>query len=309
MLKPNLYLMMLLTLFCASGAQCISGYTPPWVPPAPTAPDVLPPSPTLQQVIDAVHANSLLVHSFSANNVSIGMPGAPSLRGQMAVERDRRIRLTAGILGGTEIDFGSNDEMFWVWVRRMQPPSLLICRHDQFHHSIAQQQMPIEPQWLLDAMGLVTFDPRGAHEGPKRRRDGALEIWSTVPVPAGSRNPTKWLNKITVVDPRHAWVLEQHLYDPEKTGGVNQSPYPVASAISSGYRYDPATGVSLPRHIELRVPDSQFSLTLDLSGVTINRIVGDPVFLWQPPSLPGVPVVDLGRIAPQPVSTPLLNGR
>ncbi len=60
---------------------------------------------------------------------------------------------------------------------------------------------------------------------------------------------------------------------------------------------------------EWRVPDSQFSLTIDLNNVIVNQVIGDPAFLWQPPNLPGVPVVDLGQMGAQPVSVPRMNLR
>ena len=53
------------------------------------------------------------------------------LSGNIAAERPGRFRLTAGTaVTGQEIDLGSNDELFWMWVRRNQPPAVYFCRHD-----------------------------------------------------------------------------------------------------------------------------------------------------------------------------------
>ena len=101
---------------------------------------MLPPSPTLEQVIEVVNRNNSQIRSFSTNRASISGSGFPSLRASVAFERPRRFRLRAETgLTGTEFDLGSNDELFWFWVRREQPPAMYYCRHDQFASSQARQ--------------------------------------------------------------------------------------------------------------------------------------------------------------------------
>src|SRR5687768_3600058 len=101
---------------------------------------VLPVSPTLEQVVNVVNQNGLQVRSLSSNQVSISMPGAPvDLNSStLAAERVRKFRLRAGNrFTGQEADIGSNDELFWIWVKRNQEPSIFFCRHDQFANSAA----------------------------------------------------------------------------------------------------------------------------------------------------------------------------
>jgi len=242
---------------------------------------------SLNQVIAAVNQNAARVQSYQTNNASItvpGMPMIPLLRGNLAVQQPGRVRLQASTaLTGPEVDLGSNDELFWFWVRRNQPPTLYFSRHDQFVGSAAQQVMPIEPRWLLDALGMAQFSPNDFHEGPLPHGNGTLEIRSVV------QSRTGTLTKSTVVDAKRAWVLEQHIYDSSGTL--------LASAIARSHRYYPQLGVSLPQKVEIRLPVAQLALSIDVGTVYLNQLADNPA-LWTLPVLSGYPQLDLGSAPP-----------
>ena len=146
----------------ASGASCphiVQQYTQP-------IPRALPPTASLQQVIDVVNDNSARVQSLSTTRATISTPGFPSLNANIAFQRPRSFRLVAQKFIGPEVDLGSNDELLWFWMKRTQPPALFYCRHEQFAVSAARQIMPVEPEWLIEALGVVTFDPASHIEGP-----------------------------------------------------------------------------------------------------------------------------------------------
>ena len=287
---------LVLVLFCASGATCRPSFRNPFVTQiGPPAPEVLMPGASLEQVIAAVNQNSSRIASYQTNDASItvpGMPGIPLLRGNIAVDRPGRVRLQASTsLTGPEVDMGSNEQLFWFWVKRNEPPALYFSRHDQFVGSAAQQLMPIEPQWLLDALGMMQFSPTDQHDRPVPRGNGTLEIRSVVQTRSGT------MTKSTVVDARRAWVLEQHLYDPSGTL--------LASAVSTAHRYYPEIGASLPQKIQLRLPAMQMSLSIDVGSVAINQLVQSPQ-LFALPVMSGVQQVDLGSAPPggvPPIST------
>jgi len=238
---------------------------------------------SLDQVISAVNLNAGRVQSYQTNNASItvpGMPAIPLLRGNIVAQRPRRLRLQASTaFTGPEVDLGSNDELFWFWVKRNEPPALYFSRHDQFVGSAAQQVMPIDPKWLLDAIGMAQFSPVDQHQGPVPHGDGTLEIRSII------RSPTGTLTKSTVIDDRRAWVLEQHVYD--SAGQL------MVSSRASRHRFYPAMGVSLPQEIEIRVPAMQLALTIDVGTVLLNQVAENPA-LWTMPVLSGYPQIDLG---------------
>jgi hypothetical protein len=292
-----------LTLFASSGASCQRPLlVSPFAPAGPSAPQVLFAGATRDQIIAAVNQNSAKVRSLSVTGASITIPDTmnlPLLTANIAAERPNHFRLTAGTsVSGQEIDLGSNDQLFWMWVKRNQPPAVYFCRHDQFANSAIRQMMPIEPSWLLAALGMVDIDPASVYDGPLPRGDGKVEIRSWLPSASGR------LTRITVIDSTRAWVVEQHVYDP--TGQTL-----IASAIAESHRYYPAEQVSLPQKISLRLPTAGLAMKIDLGTVQINQLSGDPAQLWAMPTFPGYPQIDLGGavmttpIPGRPFSQPL----
>lgn len=294
MRRPVLSLFGLLLLLCCSGAQCVPKSWPRFPGKTAGAPRMLPDNPSKQQIIDVVNANSAKVRAYATSNATLTGAGMPTLKSRIALERPRRFRLTAGItlLGTEEIDLGSNDQLFWLWVGRGKPAGVYYCRHDQAISAAAQQIVPIEPQWLIDALGLPTFAADMVHSGPYQGPDETLEIRSRSVTQAGDRF------RVTVVEQTRGWVLQQHLYTADGRH--------LASAYESGHRYDPETGVSLPTRIEIQMPLAGLSLKIDVGDVVINQPVGDAQAMWSRPNPPGVPLVDLATFTP-PASWSLLS--
>ena len=282
------------TLFAGSGATCQRPtMVNPFATPGPAAPQVLAETSSREQIIAAVNQNSARIRSLSVTGARITIPdmmGLPLLTGNIAAERPNRFRLTAGTgLSGQELDLGSNDELFWIWVRRNQPPAVYFCRHDQFANSNIRQVMPVEPTWLLAALGMVDIDPATVYDGPILRRDGRVELHTRLPWASGT------LNRVLVIDARRAWVVEQYVYD--ATGATL-----LASAIAESHRYFPTEQVSLPDRVAIKLPTTGLALTIDLGNVAINQLPGDPRQLWALPTFPGVPQHDLSGAIP---GTPL----
>jgi hypothetical protein len=274
-------------LFALSGADCpFKQYLMP-------APRALPPSPTLAQVVQAVNQNGKQIDRISTNRATISGPGWPTLRAGVAWERPRRLRIRAEhVLTGPEVDLGSNEQVFWFWLRRNQPPGIYFCRHEQFGLGRAKQMIPVEPDWLIEALGPGELDPALPHEGPRPLPGDKLEIRTV----RGTMDGPAY--KVTVIDAARAWVLEQHIYDPQ--GNLR------ASAIAESHYRDPVTGLVMPNSIKLNCPAAQFSMRIDLGNVEINRIAGNPAELWTMPNYPNAPLVDLGdpRLQLGPPPTP-----
>ncbi|MEN1681928.1 MAG: hypothetical protein AAGJ46_20290 [Planctomycetota bacterium] len=253
--------------------------------PSPAPPTVLAPGATAAQVVAAVNQNTSRIQSYTAPNASFttpGLPGVPLLKGSIVLERPRRFRLRAGTaLSGGEVDLGSNDDLFWLWAKRNDPPAVYFARHDQHATGAARMLLPIDPAWVVDALGLVTLDPTAAYQGPLPRPDGSLELRHAVAGPSGTTQ------RVTVVEPTRAWVIEQHAYDAAGTL--------IASSTARDFRYDAAAQVSLPRRVTIRVPNADISLTVNTGAVAVNTPVANPGQHWTLPTIEGYPLVDLGR--------------
>jgi hypothetical protein len=273
------WLLLIVTgMFSLSGASCpniLRQYTNP-------LPRVLPasPPPTLEQVIEVVNANSTKIQSFSTNRATISGKGFPSLTASIAFERPQGFRMRAGTSFGSELDMGSNDELFWFWVKRSPSPGVYYCRHDQYAASPARQMTPFEPRWLIEALGIVQFDtglPNHLTVLPNDR----LEIATIRNTPEG---PTV---KVTILDGAQGWVLEQRLYDSRRQL--------IAKSTASGHRQDPLSGLVMPTVVQIESPAARLSLRIDLGNVEINRLSGDRAAMWSMPNIPDTPVIDMGN--------------
>lgn len=255
-------------------------------------PRVLPTAPTLHQVIEAVHRNTAVVQSLKADDATLHVPGIPPLRATLALERPRRFRLQASsLITGAELDVGINDELFWLWIRQNPDPYIYFCRHEQFCDSAARNLVPLEPEWLLSALGLLTFSPEDEHAGPYTGRNGTLEIRSRQ---QGACGP---LYRVVMIDGSSALVLQQHVY--------NEQGMRLASAVASGQRRDPASGVWLPAKVEINCPGSQLNLTIDLGRVRVNEPISLAAQPWTMPNLPGWTPLDLADPNVQWQQTPM----
>jgi hypothetical protein len=279
-------------LTASSGAHCARN---PFVL-APNVPQVLPQQPQLADVATVVNENTAKVRSLRCTQASVAMTDGAlpvAVNATIAVERPMRFRLKAtyGVLGPVA-DAGSNDELFWFWSKVTQPQAVFFCRHDQFGQSPMRNMVPLEPQWLVEGFGLVTFDPNEQHQGPTMDKQGRLRIDTRRQTASGT------LTKATIIDPRSGWVLEQHLFDPE--GRL------LITALTSQHRLDEASGAWLPRKIDLstQATGQKMGLSIQLANLEVNSLGPADYALWQKPQYQsqGAPDLDLGnpdlRLAP-----------
>ena len=288
------YLAMLAVLVAGSGATCQRPLSMnPFGGQGAIPPQVLVDGASRDQIVAAINQNSAKIQSLSATGVSITIPdtlGLPLLSGNIAAERPGRFRLTAGTgVTGSELDVGSNDELFWMWMKRNQTPGVYYCRHDRFANSNIRQVMPVEPAWLLAALGMVDIDPASVYDGPVVGRDGRVEIRTWMPSASGR------LPRIMVIDPLRALVVEQWVYDASGTTVL-------ASAVAESHRYYPVEQVALPERITIRLPPAGLAFKIDLGSVAVNRLGSDPRQLFSMPAFEGTPPFDLSGAVP---GTPL----
>ncbi len=208
-----------------------------WQEPKP--PQILPPGAGLEQVIAAVNHNNAQIQSLFSNSATISVPGYPTLKARIAFQRPRNFRLKADGFG-PEVDLGSNDQYFWFWIKRSQPPAVYICRHDQFFTSRARQMIPIDPNLLFEALGTLQLDPSLPHQGPYPDKGNRIQIRTLYETPEGPNT------RVTTIDAASAWVMEQQIYRRPRAaagplGGRELSPRSGDKAVCSHGR---ARGVS-----------------------------------------------------------------
>ncbi len=247
--------------------------------------------PTLEQLMAAVNSNQR-VKQLQSQGARLSVSGAPTLKAQIIVEQPRRFRLTAGVFDftATEVDFGSNDQLAWLWVKQQADPAVYYVHHDQLATTAARNFMPIDLNWITDALGLVYLDPAGNHEGPFELERGKYEIRSYLQSPSGN------LLRRMILDDRFGWVLEQHLT--MANGRV------LASVKASKHSFYPKHGVSLPHRVQIQLfpgTEHQTAFQIDVPRYQINSNVGDATQLWSLPKYDGYPQIDMAKMAPPQV--------
>jgi hypothetical protein len=277
-----------LALLLALASTSVSGC---WLRRAPTppAPQFAAP-PTQQNLVDRINS-AARIRQLQAESATISMRGLLlPLRANLALEHPRRLRLRGEVLGAGGVDLGSNEELFWLWTSLERPPVVRYARHEEFQRSAAAEMFPFRPEWLIEALGVVSLDPSQGVEGPYARGAGQLELRTRVPGLGGE------LTKVIVVDASYGWILQQYLYDPR--GEL------LAQSTSSEHRYYAQHDVSLPHRVEIQLPRSGASLRIDVAGYLINQLHGDPEQLWSMPQIAGAAAVDIT----DPRNSPLAGG-
>lgn len=269
------YLWLLVTLVSSSGASCrhLGRPTGPLTPVAFAGP------PTLEEIIYTVNSNSAKIQQISTESATLSASGAPAaLRATMSIERPLKIRLR-GRLIGQELDLGSNDELFWFWVKSDPENALYYSYHEQFVQSAANRVLPVGPDWLIEAIGLVNLDPAGVHEGPTQRADGNWEIYSRI-----DRGGTGF-NRTLVVNGKYGWIAEQRVTD--------LAGRPLAVSRCSNYRFYPEAGASLPHRVQIELPSAQMSFQLEVGKYAINQLSAEAGQLFALPHFDGYRLVNL----------------
>jgi hypothetical protein len=185
-------------------------------------------TPQLGEIIEKINQNTAMIRQLEADDVRLTTPGAPTLEGSLAIETPNRLRLRADFFMSRELDVGSNEDVFWIWTKS-GGGALLYSRHDEFAKSRAQQLLPINPRWLLDALGLVTFDASAQHSGPYQHGAEYMEIRSQLITASGDAQ-----TKVTVIHMAYGWVVEQQILDATGRALASARARANAVALSSG---------------------------------------------------------------------------
>lgn len=244
-------------------------------------------TPALTQLIQTLNARAARVKQLNCP-VSVKVPGAPKIKGTLQVEFPMRLRLKAGVMGVSElgVDAGSNNQRFWVWSKLDLPGSpaaLYFASHREFQNSQLRRQIPLEPQQLINALGLVQIDPQGQHFGPFPAGNKRLQLYSVI-----EQNGVKQTRAI-LVDAATGAVEQTSMYD--------QSNRLVAYANAINFKNYDRYGVTLPSKVELHVVQpgqKDFVLKVDLGTFSVNSLFGDPNQMWSMPQPNNAKRINLG---------------
>jgi hypothetical protein len=248
----------------------------------------MPANAPVEEVVRRVNANIERLQAWRSNDVRISGQSLPvHLSGHIAVEAPRNFRLTAGILGmDEEADFGSNSDWFWFWVKRGnangQPSYVYQAKHEDVQNSQMLSQIPFQPDWLMEALGVVPIDPQHVTLQAERHSQ-VVNLMSERLSPSGQS-----IKKVISVDLRRGIVLSHSLYD------INGNL--IARARLDKHYPDKATNLLMPHLIVLEWPQADLKINLEIGQTDVNP-TSIPPQNWVVPRKPYYPAFDIGARA------------
>ena len=282
-----------ITLFATAWIVGCAATTPPVALPPP--PPRLDPSADATTLIDAVNRTAA-IHSLSTNSAKLditSMPALPKLSANIHLERPKNFRLKAAIplVMGSGIDLGSNQREFWFEVpegARLRP-TLYRANHAEYSRMLDRAVLPVDPSWLIDAMGLGQLDANRFVVPPLRRSDGQWEVRTVRPSPVGN------YEQVAFIEPTAGYVTYLYLYAPDRRQ--------IATSVLTDHRYDAASGVALPHRVDITLQpagEEPLSMRIEVKDWAINQMLsGDPNLFNVPAGNPNqVDLVRLGQFVP-----------
>jgi len=274
-----------LMLASLSGCVWMRNHFGPRDPFVAKAPCALPPDATATEVVDYLNANTAKIPAWRADNVQIrGRRKADTgmaVDALLAIEAPRNFRLVARSPILEEVDLGSNSEQYWYWIRRAEPKNVFVAYHDE--ESVERRSIPIpfDPDWIMEAFGVMPIDASQATVEPGPPNSQTLRLISYRMSPSGEQ-----VRKETIISACHGIVREHVLYDSQ--GQL------IATAKLNGHVRDRNTQAVIPTRVDLDWPRAELGLTMELGTIEIKP-QHMPPSLWQVPAKKGYPVYNMNR--------------
>src|SRR4029078_5880788 len=75
----------------------------------------------------------------------------------MVCKKPGNFKLVASVVGNQAVDLGSNDQEFWFWISKAEPPYLFHCSYNDFARGGVRLPFPFQPEWVMEALGMAEY--------------------------------------------------------------------------------------------------------------------------------------------------------
>jgi hypothetical protein len=210
------------------------------------------------------------------------------LDGYLACSWPRNFRLKAKALGQSAADIGSNENEFWFWISKAEPPYVYHCAYKELNANV-RLPFPFQPDMVMAALGLAEYDPNRAY----RIRESAryLELIEDTVTPQGIPvDKITVFNRMEVRNTGEPQVVAHVLKD--KKGSI------LVQAVVHKVVISRETGAIVPQHVVLTWPAERMEMEMRFRDVQVARIdEGSAARLFQRTGLNNLPAYDLARRA------------
>jgi hypothetical protein len=251
--------------------------------------------PTGAELASYLNQNSKRVQSIEVRDLDMDATQrlqSIGLKGQMICQKSRNFRLSARVGGNTMVDLGSNNEEFWYWIAKSEPPYLFHCSYTDLPRVPPERMpFPFQPEWIMETLGMAEYDPNKNYQVVTK--PNAFELVEQTRSAQGQ--PVK---KITVFSraPSSVQVSAHILQDAQGNE--------LCSAHITDVQMDAASGAVVPRMVQLVWPAEKIKLKLRLNELVVNQALAPErtARLFSKPVLKDVRDYNLAQGTAQPSS-------
>ena len=108
-------------------------------------------------IIEAINLKNSKIKTFYCDDIKIKAIKklTVNLKGKIYFEKDKNFRMFTSSILGKESDIGSNDNQFWFWSRKMNPPALHYAKYEDIYKT--RLKTPFHPIWTIECLGILPF--------------------------------------------------------------------------------------------------------------------------------------------------------
>jgi len=249
------------------------------------------PTPEPADLVRYMNREAAKVRTLSCQDLDIDVKDkgilVPTVHGNMMCQKPRNFRLTGKAAGSPQLDFGSNDDQFWFWVKQ-GAPYLFHCKYTEFEKGV-DMPFPFQPEWVVQALGMAEYGDVANYRVESKG--------NTIDLIEDSVLQGKPIKKITkfnadVVAAPKSQVLGYSMVD--AAGKVI-----CTATVNEVRQVQTADGewATYPRKVMLDWPQDQVRLELTLDKVTLNQVLPaeQSARLFTRPNWPSIQNYDLAR--------------
>ncbi|RTK96685.1 MAG: hypothetical protein EKK64_03610 [Neisseriaceae bacterium] len=220
----------------------------------------------IKKSIQRINEKNQRVKSIIAENmfIKVNQRTSVSVFGNLTMEKPKNFRLKIWhSITGIEMDIGSNQDIFWFWSKRMNPPILYFSKHENINKTMLKA--PLNPIWIMESLGLNSIDLKDKEF--KKIEDK----WAII---EKNKSSTGELVRIaTLIDIERDLILGKYLY--------NNSFNLIASTEIKTTTIDPNTDSSIPKEILIIWYDENISMECKFSKIHTNLKIKEQT--WERP--------------------------
>jgi hypothetical protein len=185
------------------------------------------------------------------------------LGGMMMCQKPRNFRLQAKVLSQPMVDIGSNNDEFWYWIGKNEPPYLFHCSYEALARGV-NVPFPFQPDMIVTALGIASYDPAKPYKLNVPPNAGYFELIEPATSPQGQPIQKVVVFRRTNVVPPEPQVIAYALRDDKGK--------PICIANIKSVQQNRETTAILPREVSFDWPAMKLKMTLKMNDMQVVKM-------------------------------------